>query len=316
MRKVWGKGLALLLGMTAAPLHAQAPDASPTSPDTTARIAELRALIQAKAQDRAASEEVAKAQTELAALLEARGDAPGALAVRKQTTQWFAQGKYPPGGLQAAAAAEAEWRITESDLVRGGRMAVPLDRLKEELPAWFELVLGPQWKSGKVAGGFVSALDKKFADYQVATWARAAAWTTARLLLQAVEQLPHLQALDPGQKDAMAPLAKTWSDQAFATLERAWRDAESRNQRDVWTAEIRKELHKLRPQMYPLMDEVKPEEEMTPAQREASRQASLALKATKPGLKVLYLRKAVQLEPNNERYRELLKAAEAEAAGQ
>lgn len=57
-------------------------------------------------------------------------------------------------------------------------------------------------------------------------------------------------------------------------------------------------------------------DEGTPAQQEASKMASLAQKANKAKLKVLYLQKAVKLDPGNGTYKSLLKAAEAELAAE
>jgi len=54
----------------------------------------------------------------------------------------------------------------------------------------------------------------------------------------------------------------------------------------------------------------------SPAQQEASKMASLAQKANKAKLKVLYLQKAVKLDPSNGTYKSLLKAAEAELAAE
>jgi hypothetical protein len=50
--------------------------------------------------------------------------------------------------------------------------------------------------------------------------------------------------------------------------------------------------------------------------QEASKMAALAQKATKAKLKVLYLQKAVKLDPGNPTYRNLLKIAEAELAAE
>lgn len=54
----------------------------------------------------------------------------------------------------------------------------------------------------------------------------------------------------------------------------------------------------------------------TDAQQEASKMASLAQKANKAKLKVLYLTKAVKLDPGNATYKSLLKQAEAELASE
>lgn len=59
-----------------------------------------------------------------------------------------------------------------------------------------------------------------------------------------------------------------------------------------------------------------PSDEASPAQQEASKMASLAQKANKAKLKVLYLQKAVKLDPGNSNYRNLLKIAEAELASE
>ncbi len=57
-------------------------------------------------------------------------------------------------------------------------------------------------------------------------------------------------------------------------------------------------------------------DEGSPAQQEASKMAALAQKANKAKLKVLYLQKAVKLDPSNGTYKSLLKAAEAELAAE
>jgi hypothetical protein len=51
-------------------------------------------------------------------------------------------------------------------------------------------------------------------------------------------------------------------------------------------------------------------------QVEASKMAALAQKANKAKLKVLYLQKAVKLDPTNSTYKSLLKSAEAELAAE
>lgn len=57
-------------------------------------------------------------------------------------------------------------------------------------------------------------------------------------------------------------------------------------------------------------------DEASEAQQKASEYAGLAQKAAKPKLKVLYLQKAVKLDPANQSYRNLLKIAESELAAE
>lgn len=324
--------LLVVVCLSSAAAWAQTPDAAdrpaaeakPAKPaaDSAADIALLEGVVRAKARDKGAAEEVAKAYARIAQLHDARGDAKAAADARERLVGWFdAQGLARDGSAPAAIAAQARLaslepairRELERKLVEGGKAHADA---RKQLEAWHDGVAAPLPLLGRAAKpakapSLVEQL-AKIGDYRAAAVTRQAGLEAGRLLMALSTQTAALAALEaePGQA-ALVEQSKVYRDEAARIWEAHWRQADVPGQRDAVALEIRKQLSLIKPAEFPPLEQ-RSEEALTPQQQEASKLASLAQRSTNPALKVKYLEKALALDPSSAQLKEMLRAAIAE----
>ncbi|MBM4343750.1 MAG: hypothetical protein FJ100_10275 [Deltaproteobacteria bacterium] len=318
--------------IAAAPADAaDAPPSADPAADPAKDIALLDGVIKAKARDKAAVDEVAKAFVRMAQLQTAKGDAKAANATRERMVEWYdAQGHPKDGGPLATLVAEARFRGLEPavaaelarKLVHDGKVAADA---RKHLDGWLD-ALGAQVKWATPAPPTKDAraqrVGKPLIDsllalraYGALPWTRAGHLSAGRLLMAVSQQVAAWAALEAADKQAdLVEASRQLRDQAAEVWERSWKESDVAGQRDNWALQIRKELAQIKPAEYPDIDKAA-EETLTPQQQEASRLATLAQRTDNAQLKVLYLRKATNLDPSNTQLKELLKQAEAELAG-
>lgn len=309
------------------------PAAAP-APPAGARIAALQAQWKVWEKAKAIPAEALRVGLALGDLLVQAGDAKGAALAWQRTADAFARSGHAPGSPEAAVAADALLRSAQPDAVRVLEShfvvrpgVAPGQRgadIALQVAPWADAVLGPAPKAkatetpGPRSGGLSDRL-RRVADLR----ARPATWTAVlllgRLLARPADDLRAL-ATDtwlPEERaavDAVREQARVHEDQGLILLETAWRQAEAEASKDPTALELRKELSRLRPQQFPLVGGASPDPDaLTPQQQEASKLAGLAQQATKIGLRIMYLQKAVKLDPDNASFRQLLQAAEAAA---
>lgn len=319
-----------LLSAAAWAQGADAPGKSADSPKAEAKapaaiaadIALLEGVVRAKARDRSAAEEVARAYAKIAQLQEMKGDAKAAAESRERLLAWFDSQDLPrDGSPPAAIAAQARLALLEPAirkelerrLVDGAKAQAEARKLLE---AWHDSVaaalplLGKPPKPGK-APSLVDQL-AKVADYKAPLPARQAGLEAGRLLMALSTQTAALGALEAeAQQALLVEQSKIYRDEAARVWELHWRQADVPGQRDAVALEIRKQLSLIKPAEFPPLEQ-KGDEQLSPQQQEASKLASLAQRSTNPSLKVKYLEKALALDPDNAQLKELLRAAIAE----
>ncbi len=313
------------IGWGAAPADTAAEAAVPAVPavpaaDSAGDVTLLEAVVKAKGRDRAAAEEVAKTFVRIAQIQDSKGDAKAAGHTRQRLVDWFETLGLPRDGAPPAQlAAEARLKLLEPQLARelarklveGGKL-VPDPR--KALESWQEAVVGPLKEARTAKTTPLIELLEKVREYKALAPAKLASLRQGRLALALASESTAAAALDtPGQQAAWIESSKVYRDLAAAMLERAWKETDVAGQRDAVAFEIRSELSKLKPAEYPPLDSIQ-EETMTPQQQEASKLAALAQRAAKPALKVMYMKKALALDPNNAKLKELLRSAETELA--
>lgn len=322
----WTAIAGFLLANSAAYAADPAPPAiqAPQQVDAPADVALLEAVVRAKAKDKGAAEEVAKTLTRIAQIQESKGDAKAAAATRERQVEWFDQlGLARDGSVPAALTAEARLKNLEpavqrelaKKLVDQGKATA---EARKSLESWHEAVVGAWKVAGKevrpAKGVALVEQLAKVRDYKAPMPARAAALRQGRLVIGLYTEVAALAALESGESQAqLTEQSKVYRDLAASLLETAWKESDTAAQRDSVALEIRKELTRIKPAEYPPL-EAQGEEQLTPQQQEASKLAALAQRAAKPVLKVMYLKKALALDPNNAQLKELLRAAEAEQA--
>ncbi|MSP92253.1 MAG: hypothetical protein EXR79_10700 [Myxococcales bacterium] len=330
--------LALAAAVPAATAAVEPPrtaQASTAAPATPARIAALQAQWKLWEKAKAVPLDALRVGVELGDLLARSGDAKGAALAWQHTADAFTRSGHAAGSHEAAVAADALLhglqadvaRVLESHLVVRPGVA-PGQRgvdIFGQLAAWADTVLGPlpKPKAGEAAGPRAGGLADRLRRVlelrsQPATWATVL-WL-GRVLARPADDLRAL-ATDtwlPEERGALDPVreqARVHEDQALIALESAWRQAEAEASKDPTALELRLELSRLRPQQFPVVGGAALDPDaLTPQQQEASKLAGLAQQATKLGLRILYLQKAVKLDPSNPGFHQLLQAAEAEAA--
>ncbi len=310
----------------AAPEPAAGPSAQcgAAKSDATADIALLEGVVRAKSRDKAAAAEVATALAKIAQLYDCKGNYKASADARERLVAWFEAQEQPKDGLAVAAiAAEARLELVrpaikrelERKLVEGGK---PVADAKRVLESWHEAVVGAIAAQGK-PGRPIKApalLDQlaRVEEYNAAAQTRQAGLAAGRLVMAISQQVTALAALEPSASQApLVEQGKVYRDQAAAIWERHWRASDMAGQRDSWALEIRRELSVIKPGEFPPMDG-KTEEKLTPQQQEASKLASLAQRANKASLRVMYLKRALALDPDSAQLKELLRAAEADLA--
>lgn len=335
MRRSW-MIVAAMVSTSAAAAEPPAPAPAPVAgapgacasanSDAAADISLLEGVVRAKAKDAAAAPEVATAYAKIAQIHDCKGNFKDGSAARERLIAWFdGQELAKDGGPVAVIAAEARLELLkpaikrelERSLVEGGKAVT---EPKKALDAWHEAVVGAIVVSGKPArpSKGPALLDQlaRVEDYKAAPLARQAGLAAGRLLMAISRQVALLAALEPPEgQAALIEQSKVYRDQAAAVWERHWRQSDTPGQRDAWALEIRRELSVIKPGEFPPMDG-KTEEKLTPQQQEASKLASLAQRATKASLRVMYLKRAVGLDPGNGQLKELLRAAEADLASE
>ena len=298
----------------------------PAKFDSSADIALLEGVVRAKAKDLAAAQEVATALAKIAQLYDCKTNLKAGAEARERLIAWFDTLELPKDGSPVAAiAAEARLELLrpaikrelERKLVEGGKAVTDS---KKALETWHDAVVGAlvvQGKSARAAKG-PALLDllAKVASYNVAAASHQAGLHSGRLLMAISHQLSALAALEPADKQGpVVEQSKVYRDLAAAVWERHWKEADAPGRRDTWALEIRRELSVIKPGEFPPMDG-KTEENLTPQQQEASKLASLAQRATKASLRVMYLKRALALDPDNPQLKELLRAAQANQAAE
>jgi hypothetical protein len=323
-----------------APAHAEAPAPLPAAPTATsadpsrAIVKELAPLVQAHENDKQPTPDLLRTMARLAQAYAGAGEAKQPHQVWQKLLAAFERSGLPRnGGPEAALAAEARWRMLEPAVIKGMTVSFspkpgtphPWADMHAQLDEVLEATLGPKSKSnvggepGR-AGGLVDQV-LRVGEFKNPLWSVTAALQAGKLLLKqgramrdaarpgAVEG-PEAMAVDAELKQTSVQ----FDERALTVLESAWKPSEEQSVTPALRTELRQELHKLKPSEYPVSEGGMDTEAVTPQQQEASRLAGLALKASRVDLKVMYLQKAVQLDPQNPRYQELLKAAQAEKA--
>ncbi len=324
-------GAALLVASPALAADADAPPAAEAAADPAKDIALLDGVIKAKARDKAAVEEVAKAYVRMAQLQTGKGDVKAANVTRERMVEWYdAQGHAKDGGPLATLVAEARFRgleaavavESERKLVVDGKVATDA---RKTLDGWLDSIgAHVKWpnppahvKDSRPQRAGKPLIENLLAIrvYGALPWTRAGHLAAGRLLMAVSRQLTAWAALEPTEKQPdLVEASRQLRDQAAEVWERSWKESDVAGQRDAWAQQIRKELAGIKPAEYPEIDK-SVEETLTPQQQEASRLATLAQRTDNPQLKVLYLRKATNLDPSNTHLKDLLKQAEAELAG-
>ncbi len=309
---------------------------TPAAEDAKAVVRELAPYVQAHENDKVPTPELIQNMAKLAQAYAASLEPKQAQIVWIRLLAAFDRANMPrDGSKEATLAAEAQWQLVQPAVTKG--MAVsfsprpgsprPWADMRAQLDEVTDTTLGP--KSREVvagmeprrAGGLVDQL-LRVGQYKSPVWNVTAALQAGRLLLKqgrAMRDAARPGAVEPGEATTVDTALKDTSlkfdERGLAVLEAAWRAAEEAAVASQLRTDLRKELNKLKPNEYPLSEGGSDTEAVTPQQQEASRLAGLALKATRLDLKVLYLTKAVKLDPLNKRYLDLLRAAEAEQAG-
>jgi hypothetical protein len=298
--------------------------------DDEARIATLKAQVQAAQNTVPVPLYLLRAGVELGQRLQKKGDVKGATAAWQAVVVGFQRSKFAATAPEAVPMAEASLALLVPEVDKAVQVKVVVKAALPEakraadvlaqVAAWRTVVLGPAGKDGVRAGGLrdklvaVQALQATAAGY-------GAALQLGRLWPRLHEDLKALSAdlpATPAEKEALEKaLAEAREDEvrAVAAVEAAYRHAEGRGDKDSATV-LRRELNRLRPKEFPLADGPVQQETISAQQQEASRLAGLAQQATKANLKVMYLQKAVKLDPANEAYPQLLKSAEAQLAAE
>lgn len=335
MRRIWMIVAALVGTSTAAAEPVASAPAAPAGPashcapaksDAAADIALLEGVIRAKAKDPATAQEVATAFAKIAQLNDCKGNIKASAEARERLLAWFDALDLPKDGSPVAAiAAEARLELLQPaikrelqrKLVDGGKSVADSKKVLEN---WHEAVVGALVVHGKTVrtakGPALVELLAKVEEYKAASPGRQAGLLSGRLLMAISLEVTALAALEPADgQAALVEQGKVYRDLAASVWERHWREADVPGQRDSWALEIRRELSVIKPGEFPPMDS-RAEEKLTPQQREASKLASLAQRASKASLRVMYLKRAVGLDPDNAQLKELLRAAEADLAGE
>ncbi len=322
--------LAILAGCLALPAAVWAADPPPAGPAADAPAADapaagadialLESVVKAKGRDRAAADEVAKTLTRIAQIHDAKGDAKAGNQARQRLVDWFDSLGLPRDGAPPAQlTAEARLKLLDPHLakemarklVEGGK---PVVDSRKALESWQDAVVGPLKEARAPKGIPLVEQLEKVREYKALAPAKLASLKQGRLLLALAAEAAAVGALETGDGQAFwIEIGKVFRDQAAAALEKGWKETDVAGQRDAVAFEIRGELSKLKPAEYPPLDSIQ-EETLTPQQQEASKLAALAQRAAKPALKVMYLKKALALDPNNGKLKELLRSAEAELA--
>jgi hypothetical protein len=298
--------------------------------DDEARIATLKAQVQAAHNATPVPLYLLQAGVELGQRLQKKGDTKGATAAWQAVVAGFQRSKFAAGAPESTPMAEASLALLLPEIDKAVQAKVAVKPALAEgkraadvlaqVAAWRTVVLGPAGKDGARSGGLrdklvaVQALQATAVGYGAAlqlgrVWPR---------LHEDLKALPADLPATPAEKEALdLALREAREDEvrAVAAVEAAYRHAEGRGDKDSATA-LRRELNRLRPKEFPLADGPVQQEAISAQQQEASRLAGLAQQATKTNLKVMYLQKAVKLDPANEAYPQLLKAAEAQLAAE
>ncbi len=295
-------------------------------------VADLTAYIAAHEDDRGLGGDVAKAMQRLGRLEEEQKHVAAATALWKRARHWFDKHHFERnGGPEAHLAAEATWRLLTQPIAVAADLSVrttpqlpPPAAIAErnaELDAFLMQLIGPRAANSPDSvrqGGLFADLDA-VRSFGALGETRRAALSVAALEERAaahLARLPLSEGLQPveqtAQQAAVRQAIGELEGRAFSSIETAWLAGPDKKNADAMA--LRKQLTRLRPLKYPQLEEAATDMvNVTPEQAEASRLAGLAQKAEKVQLRVLYLQKAVKLDPQNPRYLELLQAAKAEA---
>lgn len=294
--------------------------------------ADLNDYIAKHEDDRGLGADVARAMQRLGRLEEEQKHTEAATALWKRAKKWFDKHHFERnGGPEASVAAEATRRLLASQVlmasdlrVRQTPQATPEAAIAEraaELDSFLTLFIGKRAGTSADAvrqGGLFADLDA-VRSYNAVAQTRLAALSVATLEERAagyLATLPIPEGLDAAQQTAQQQAVKTaiseLEGRAFQVIDAAWLAGPDVKNADALA--LRKHLTRLRPLKYPQLEEQATDMvAVTTAQAEASRYAGLAQKAEKIQLRIMYLQKAVKLDPQNPRYLELLQAAKAEA---
>lgn len=292
--------------------------------------ADLTAYLAAHAGDRSQSTDVAKAFARLARLEDEQKHTEALNALYKRVRTWFEQHNLEKnGGPEAAIAAEANRRLLDLPVavamdvqVRSTPGLAPDAAIAErtaELDGLLTQLIGsrPAGSPPDAArvGGLVGELDGVRA-FAALPQTRLAAQSVAQIVERAAQSLGKLPIPEgltaeaqTAQQTAVRQAVLALEARAFASVEAAW--LAGPDKKDAVAMGLRRTLNRLKPLKYPqLEEEANDTLAVTPEQAEASRMASLAQKAEKCKLRVMYLQKAVKLDPQNPRYLELLQVAQ------
>ncbi len=245
----------------------------------------------------------------------------------------FERGAFARSGEpEATAAAEAHWQLLQASVTKGMSVsfspkpgaAHPWADMRALLEETLEHTLGPKGKpiagiAEPRAGGVVDQL-LQTTEFHAPAWQAKAGLQAGRLLLKQARAMRDAARPNSTEEGVAVEAhfqqhSKQFDERAVFILEDTYRAAEAVGggviAQEIRT-DLRAELHKLKPKEYPLAEDSGSQENITPGQLEASKAASLAQAASSLALKVKYLEKAVKLDPQNNRYLELLNQAKAE----
>ena len=290
--------------------------------------ADLNTYLNGHENERAQSVDVARAFARLARLEDEQKHTDVLMTLYKRVRSWFDRHKYEKnGGAEAAIAAEATRRLLDAQVavaldtqVRATPGLTPQEAVAErgtELDGFLTVLLGKApVAGGPRVGGLVAELDA-VRGFGALAQSRLAAQTVAQVTERAAAHLRTLtipEGLTAAEQTAQQALIRDaiaeLDARAFASVEPVWLAGPDKKEPQAMA--LRRTLNRLKPLKYPQLDEeVNDTLAVTPEQAEASRMASLAQKAEKCALRVLYLQKAVKLDPQNASYLQLLQVARA-----
>jgi hypothetical protein len=295
--------------------------------------ADLNDYIAKHEDDRGLGADVAAAMEKLGRLEEQQQHTAVATALWKRALHWFDKHHYEKNGsAEAHLAAKATRHLLEpqvataSDLrVRTTPQPTPEAAIAErtaELDSFLTHFIGKKPNPTPDAvrqGGLFQQLEA-VRSYGALSETRASAKTIGDLAERAVSHLntlPIPAGLTAEQQTAQQQAVKLaiseLEGRAFSAIEAAWLVVPDKKNPEALA--LRNHLTRMRPLRYPQLEEAVTDQlNVTPEQAEASKYAGFAQKTDILTLKVLYLKKAVKLEPANPHYLELLHAAEEQAA--
>ena len=295
--------------------------------------ADLNDYLAKHEDDRGLGADVARAMQRLGRLEEEHMHAEAAAALWKRAKHWFEKHHYERNGSpEAHLAAEATRKLLSTSIAMASDLRVRMTpqptpeaavvERTAELDSFLTHFIGKRVAPEAVRQGGLFHELESVRSYGALSETRKAAMTIAELEERAagyLAQLPIPEGLPPAEQTAQQAAVKAaiaeLQGRAFTAIEAAWLAGPDKKVAEALA--LRKQLTRLRPLKYPQLEEAATDMvAVTADQAEASRLAGLAQATSIVALKVRFLTKAVQLDPQNPRYLELLQAAKGQAGQQ